>query len=57
MESIYTKLALYGSKNLCARTDNVFFQYLRSAMVRCPLLLSIKVDGGKGAKGRVGISK
>ena len=25
MESIYTKLALYGSKGECARTDNVFF--------------------------------
>ena len=25
MESIYTELALYGSKNECARTDNVFF--------------------------------
>ena len=24
MESIYIKLALYGSKNECARTDNVF---------------------------------
>ena len=24
MESIYTELALYGSKNDCARTDNVF---------------------------------
>ena len=24
MESIHTKLALYGSKNECARTDNVF---------------------------------
>ena len=24
MESIYTELALYGSKNECARTDNVF---------------------------------
>ena len=24
MESIYTKLALYGSRNKCARTDNVF---------------------------------
>ena len=24
MDSIYTKLAVYGSKNLCARTDNVF---------------------------------
>ena len=24
MESIYTKLALYGSKNECARTNNVF---------------------------------
>ena len=24
MESIYTRLALYGSKNLCARTDTVF---------------------------------
>ena len=25
MESIYTELALYGSKNECARTDNVIF--------------------------------
>ena len=25
MESIYTKLALYGSTNYCARTDNGFF--------------------------------
>ena len=25
MESIYTKLALYGRKNECTRTDNVFF--------------------------------
>ena len=25
MESIYTELALYGSKHECARTDNVFF--------------------------------
>ena len=24
MESIYTKLALYGSNNLCARIDTVF---------------------------------
>ena len=24
MESIYTELALYGSKNECARTDTVF---------------------------------
>ena len=24
MESIYTELALYGSKNECAMTDNVF---------------------------------
>ena len=24
MESMYTELALYGSKNECARTDNVF---------------------------------
>ena len=24
MESIYTKLAVYGSTNECARTDNVF---------------------------------
>ena len=23
MDSIYTELALYGSKNLCARTDTV----------------------------------
>ena len=25
MESMYTELALFGSKNECARTDNVFF--------------------------------
>ena len=25
MESIYTELALYGSKNECARTENIFF--------------------------------
>ena len=25
MESTYIKLALYGSKNECAMTDNVFF--------------------------------
>ena len=25
MESIYTELALYWSKNECARTENVFF--------------------------------
>ena len=25
MESIYTELALYESKDECARTDNVFF--------------------------------
>ena len=25
MESIYTELALYGSKNVCARTDNGFY--------------------------------
>ena len=25
MESIYTKLALYGRKNKCCRTDNVYF--------------------------------
>ena len=24
MESIFTELALFGSKNECARTDNVF---------------------------------
>ena len=24
MESIFTELAVYGSKNECARTDNVF---------------------------------
>ena len=28
MESTYTKLALYGSKNMCARTDNVFFSHI-----------------------------
>ena len=42
MESIYTKLALYGSKNLCARTDNVFSQYLRSAMTRFPFVFVIQ---------------
>ena len=25
MESKYTKLALYGSQNGCAKTDNIFF--------------------------------
>ena len=25
MKSIYTKLALYGINNFCAKTDNVFF--------------------------------
>ena len=25
MESIYTELALYGSINKCARTDNIFY--------------------------------
>ena len=25
MESIYTELALYGGKNECVRTDNVYF--------------------------------
>ena len=25
MESIYTELPLYGSKNECARTDTVFY--------------------------------
>ena len=25
MQSIFTELALYGSKNECARTDNVFY--------------------------------
>ena len=25
MESIYTELALYGSKNECAGTNNVYF--------------------------------
>ena len=35
MESIYAELALYGIKNKCAGTDNVFFLY---AMVRFPLI-------------------
>ena len=39
MESIYTELDLYGSKNECARTDTVFSPYLRSAMVWFPFLL------------------
>ena len=25
MESRYTKLALYGSKDLCAKSDTIFF--------------------------------
>ena len=29
MESIYTELALYGSINECARTDNDFSLYLK----------------------------
>ena len=43
MKSIYTELALYGSKKKCARTDTVFFPYLRSAMVRFPLLKTLGV--------------
>ena len=39
MQSIYTKLALYGSKNEYAKTDNVYSPYLRSAMVLFPLVI------------------
>ena len=28
MKTIYTELALYVSKNECARTDNVFFPHI-----------------------------
>ena len=52
MESIYTELVLYGCKNECARTDNVFPPYLRSAMVLFPLTtpnnLEIGTDFGGG---------
>ena len=41
MESIYTELALYGSKDESARTANVFCPYLRSAIVGFPLLNSV----------------
>ena len=46
MESIHTDLALYGSKNESARTDNekVFSQYLRSAIVRFPLVYLASSD-------------
>ena len=37
MGSIHTELALYGSKNEFARTENVFSPYLRSAIVWLPL--------------------
>ena len=47
MKSIYTELALYGSKNECTRTDNVQYEghipYLRSAMVWCPLVVIVVV--------------
>ena len=41
MESVYTKLALYGSKDESARTDNVCSPYLRSAMVRFPFVIML----------------
>ena len=50
MESIYTELALYGSKDESARTDNVFCSYLRSAMVRFPFIT------GRGIATRLGLA-
>ena len=41
MESIYTKLILYGSNNECARTDNVFF----SISEICDGTVSLVTDG------------
>ena len=42
MDIIYNKLAVYGSTDECARTENVFFSpYQRSAMVRFPLSMEI----------------
>ena len=40
MKSIYTKLALYGSQNECARTDNIFFPIFEV----CNGTVSLKVE-------------
>ena len=40
MESRYTELALYGSKNECARTDNVYFPISEV----CDGTVSLKLD-------------
>ena len=47
MESIYTELARYGSKNECARTDTVFLPTSEVCDGRVSLILlafSLKVD-------------
>ena len=41
MESIYTELALYGSKNECARTDNAFSPIFEICVVRFPFVVLI----------------
>ena len=42
MESIYTDLALYDSKNLCARTDNVFLPI--SEVCNCTFSLNLTLE-------------
>ena len=37
MESIYTELALYGSKNECVRTDTVFLHISQVCIVTVSL--------------------
>ena len=41
MESIYTDLALYGSKTLCARTDTVFLPIYEV----CDGMVSLVISG------------
>ena len=55
MEIIYPELALCGSKNLCARTDTVFFPIsdVNEGMValirfNCKLYLYLAGQKGKG---------
>ena len=43
MESIYTKLALYGSQNKCARTDNVFSPIFE--FCNCTVSFDINIKG------------
>ena len=40
MEGIYTELALYGSKNKCARTDTVFLPTSEVCNATISLVLS-----------------